>query len=85
MAGLKGKPLQRNIFMEEVRQHKTREDCWLVYAGKVHFRITNLLSFGCRLLVVRATVGARPPIWYTCQNVRQSFGALAFNRGPPAF
>lgn len=36
LAGLDGKPLRRGISMKEVRQHKSRDDCWLVYAGKVY-------------------------------------------------
>lgn len=33
-AGLKGGPMRRGISMEEVKQHRTQEDAWLVYNGK---------------------------------------------------
>ena len=37
-AGLGGGPLRRNISMDEVAQHRTQEDAWLAYNGKVLFR-----------------------------------------------
>ena len=35
MSGLKGGPL-RNVTMKELRQHKSRYDCWTAYNGKVY-------------------------------------------------
>ena len=34
-AGLNGGPFRRNISMEEVAQHRSQEDAWLVHNGKV--------------------------------------------------
>ncbi len=34
-AGLNGSVPRRNIPMDEVKQHNTRDDCWLIYGGKV--------------------------------------------------
>lgn len=33
--GLNGAPLRDNITMEEVKQHNTKEDAWMVFNGVV--------------------------------------------------
>jgi len=32
---LKGAPIRRKITLEEVKQHRTQDDAWMVYNGKV--------------------------------------------------
>eukprot|EP00798_Chlamydomonas_sp_ICE-L_P012584 gene12584-15808_t len=44
LSGLKGKRPRKDISMEEVRQHKTREDAWMVLHGKV-YHVTPYLKF----------------------------------------
>ncbi len=55
-AGLKGEGLRRDISIEEVKQHATRDDAWLVYNGKVRpiqsgmqFMIALWYGSGCVL------------------------------------
>ena len=43
-AGLRGGPLRRNISMDEVAQHRTQEDAWLVHNGKVLLGLATLRS-----------------------------------------
>ncbi|PRW33296.1 cytochrome b5 domain-containing RLF-like [Chlorella sorokiniana] len=44
LAGLGGGPPRRNITMEEVAQHASKDDCWTVLRGKV-YNITHYLRF----------------------------------------
>ena len=44
MAGLKGASRKRKISMEEVASHKTEEDAWTVFKGKV-YNLTPYLDF----------------------------------------
>ena len=43
VSGRKGAPLRR-ISMNEVREHKSRYDCWTVYNKKV-YNITNYMDY----------------------------------------
>ena len=43
VSGRKGAPLRR-ISMKEVREHKSRYDCWTVYNKKV-YNITNYMDY----------------------------------------
>lgn len=44
LAGRKGQPKTRAITMAEVKQHRSKEDAWLVLKGKV-YNVTPYLSF----------------------------------------
>eukprot|EP01024_Parvocaulis_polyphysoides_P013108 TRINITY_DN15055_c0_g2_i1.p2 TRINITY_DN15055_c0_g2~~TRINITY_DN15055_c0_g2_i1.p2 ORF type:complete len:184 (-),score=23.49 TRINITY_DN15055_c0_g2_i1:507-1058(-) len=44
LAGLNGGHIRRNISMEEVRQHRTEQDGWIVVRGKV-YNIVPYLKF----------------------------------------
>ncbi|GAX74991.1 hypothetical protein CEUSTIGMA_g2437.t1 [Chlamydomonas eustigma] len=42
--GLGGKPLRKDITMEEVKRHKTKDDAWMVFNGLV-YNITHYLKY----------------------------------------
>lgn len=44
LAGLNGKPNNRAITMAEVKQHRSKDDAWLVLKGKV-YNVTPYLKF----------------------------------------
>lgn len=46
LAGLEGAPLRRDITLEEVARHQTREDCWTVLRGKVGARTSAACAKG---------------------------------------